>query len=57
MTGSSCVKRPRAAVFHRAEQRVIKPLHRLATGRRGGVEGIGRHADAEPADKSHGFPR
>ena len=47
----------RAAAFHRAEQRVVETLHRIAATRQGGVRGMGEHSDAEPGRESRGSPR
>ena len=47
----------RAAVFHRAEQRVVETLHRIAPARSSGVPRIGNHSNAEPGRESRGFPR
>jgi len=45
------------AVLHRAEQRVVEPLHGIAAARRRRMDRIGKHAEAEPSGKSRSFPQ
>jgi hypothetical protein len=47
----------RTAAFHRAEQRIVETLHRIAPARKRGVCSIDEHSDAEPSPESRGFPR
>jgi hypothetical protein len=44
-----------SAVFHRAEQRVIQTLYRIAAARGRGMKRAGKHAEAEPSGKGHGL--
>src|SRR5262249_61726348 len=44
-------------VFHRAEQRVVETLHRIAAARGRGMKRIGKHPEPPPAGKRHGFPQ
>jgi len=47
----------RAAAFHRAEQRLVEAMHRIAPARERGVRRISKHRDAEAGGESGGFPR